>query len=71
MAVEPSALRVRVSAHDDNGGQVEPSCTQDQIGASSDVTLPLNRKFEHIDSEYTHVYRAVTVATAKCCIYRY
>ena len=44
MAVEPSALRVCVSAHDDNGGQVEPSCTQDQIGASSDVTLPLNRK---------------------------
>ena len=44
MAVEPSALRVRVCAHDDNGGQLEPSCTQDQIGASSDVTLPLNRK---------------------------
>ena len=44
MAVEPSALRVCASAHDDNGGQVEPSCTQDQIGASSDVTLPDIRK---------------------------
>ena len=44
MADEPTASRVCVSdAHDDNGGQHEPSC-KDQIGASSDVTLPGNRK---------------------------
>ena len=43
MAVEPSARRACVSAHDDNGGHVEPSCNQ-LIGASSDATLPDNRK---------------------------
>ena len=55
MAVEPSALRVRVTAHDDNGGQVEPSCTQDQIGASSDVTLPLNRNVPAICHAWVRV----------------
>ena len=45
MADEPIAYRVRVSdAHDDNGGQREPTCIN-QVDARSDATLPGNRKF--------------------------
>lgn len=43
MAVEPSALRTRVCAHDDNGGQVEPSCTN-PIDAHSNAMLSDHRK---------------------------
>ena len=44
MADEPTATIVRESdAHDDNGGQREPSCIS-LVGPSNDVTLPGNRK---------------------------
>ena len=44
MADEPTATIVRESdAHDDNGGNFNPSCTN-QIDARSDTTLPDKRK---------------------------
>ena len=44
MADEPNASIARVSdAHDENGGQREPSCIS-SVGPSNDATLPGNRK---------------------------